>query len=149
MSSSSVGTYFISILYTVPDYIFEEKNGDLKKLVRLPVKAKWMTLAKELDIPKSKIDEIAATNHGHPESQALCLTTMFSYWLNNDDCPSYNKLKEAVEQLDNKNEVLDKMKEMWGDKLLQARRDALGETRVAADSGASNRPEGEVPDYYS
>ena len=134
-----------------------------------------MGLAAELGLLQSKIDEFAASYHGHPDSQGQCLTRMFSYWLNNDDKPSYNKLKKAVEQLGNKNEVLEQMKTQWpsklhesantrlwnymllvcnpgvaiaGDELMEARRDALG-PRVDVDNGRPNRPEGDIPDYIS
>ena len=97
------------------DILFEEKH-DLKKLVRLPLKANWALLAIQLDLPKHKIDEIAAaTNPNNPGYLTLCLTDVFVYWMNNVDAHTFSKLKNTIVsmKLTNQKEVLESLHQLY------------------------------------
>ena len=58
--------------------------------------AKWRVLGLKLEVPHHQLDIFQANHQRSPNHVQDCLTSMFDWWLKNDNDPTYEKLAQAI-----------------------------------------------------
>ena len=88
---SSFFLYFDILLFAVPS---------LKELVNLPIdRSLWYAIGQELGIKYYKLNEIKADNERKPNHSLACTTSMFSYWIQVEEEPTYHTSLSSPFQL--------------------------------------------------
>jgi len=72
-----------------------EDVPELKDLVELPI-TMWHTLGIKLGLAKTELDEIQANNAQFPDFNQRCMSSMFSWWLQTDESPTYRRLVKVL-----------------------------------------------------
>ena len=84
-NESSFALYFDILLFAV------------KELVNLPIdKSLWYAIGQELGIKDYKLNEIKVDNEHKPNHSLACTTSMFLYWIQVEEEPTYHKLVIAL-----------------------------------------------------
>ena len=75
-----------------------EETLELRDLTNLPIpRAYWRKLGSQLCINTDKLDEIQANCQHSPTLVEDCTRTMFHFWLNNGNSPTYKSLVEGLQ----------------------------------------------------
>lgn len=84
---------FCVLLDSVP-----EKTPELRDLTNLPIQhANWRKLGLQLNINSDKLDVIQRNCQHSPRFAEDCTTAMFTFWLDNDNSPTYKRLVEGLQ----------------------------------------------------